>query len=283
MYKQKLCLGTAQQFGISIEEQIRLFKKTGFEAFFTMWDGRLKEYKKIADDLGMIYQSVHAPYLNAAAMWQSSAASERAVEELLVCVEDCADINVPILVVHPYIGFEECYQPNREGIENFRRVIEAAKLRNVNIAFENVEGQAYLDALMNEFYDHENVGFCWDSGHEQCYNKGKDMLRLYGSKLIATHLNDNLGISDNGGKIFWTDDLHLLPFDGINNWEDIAERLIQCGYNGILTFELLKQSKPNRHDNDKYSRMPVEEYIAECYARACRVAALVARGCKYDK
>ena len=126
-------------------------------------------------------------------------------------------------------------------------------------------------------HNYDNVGFCWDSGHEQCYNRGKDMLGLYGSKLIATHLNDNLGISDNEGRIFWTDDLHLLPFDGINDWKDIAIRLNRCGYNGILTFELLNQSKPNRHDNDKYKKMSVEEYISECYARACRVATLMLR------
>ena len=45
--------------------------------------------------------------------------------------------------------------------------------------------------------------------------KGKDMLELYGDRLIATHINDNLGVSNSDGKIFRTDDLHLLPFDGI--------------------------------------------------------------------
>lgn len=127
---------------------------------------------------------------------------------------------------------------------------------------------------MDAFSEEEHVGFCWDSGHELCYNRGKDMLRLYGDRLIATHLNDNLGVSDFEGQIFWTDDLHLLPFDGIHDWKQVADRLNRCGYDGVLTFELIRGNKPNRHDGDKYQQMPVESYIAECYARACRLAYL---------
>jgi len=57
-----------------------------------------------------------------------------------------------------------------------------------------------------------------------------------------------------------------------------------CGYDDILTFELNKVSKPNRHENDKYTKMTIEEYIAECYVRACRVATLKGKGQKkYDE
>lgn len=100
----------------------------------------------------------------------------------------------------------------------------------------------------------------------------KDMTALYGDRLIATHINDNLGVSSFDGHTFWLDDLHLLPFDGIINWTDLAARLNKCGYNGYLTFELNRYSKPGRHDNDKYSLVSDEQYVAEAYARACRLA-----------
>ncbi|MBQ8026498.1 MAG: hypothetical protein IJ261_00110, partial [Clostridia bacterium] len=96
---------------------------------------------------------------------------------------------------------------------------------------------------------------------------------IYGDRLIATHLNDNLGIKDFEGKIYWHDDLHLLPFDGIADWDYIAHRLDKCGFDSIMTFELNLSSKPNRHENDIYRKMTIEEYVAECYKRACRVAA----------
>ena len=96
------------------------------------------------------------------------------------------------------------------------------------------------------------------------------MMALYGDRLNHTHFNDNRGVS--GADIDWLDDLHLLPFDGIINWTDLASRLNKCGYNGYLTFELNRYSKPGRHDNDKYSLMSDEQYVAEAYARACRLA-----------
>jgi sugar phosphate isomerase/epimerase len=272
VYKTKLCLGTSSQYEISIKEQIALFKQVGFDAFFTNWDKETKNYRKLADEIGMIYQSVHAPFVNSAKMWKDDAEAEIAVNELLECVRDCAEANVPIMVAHTYIGFEPSAGPNEAGIENFGRVIQEAEKMNVKIAFENTEGEEYLETLMKAFSKCENVGFCWDTGHELCYNRGKDMLSLYGGRLIATHINDNLGVSDFDGKIFWTDDLHLLPFDGITSWENVVERLNRHNYNDILTFELNKVSKPNRHENDKYTKMTIEEYITQCYVRACKVA-----------
>lgn len=274
MYKTKLCLGTSSGFGIPTEEQIKLFNAIGFDGFFTLWDENLKKYRELADELGMIFQSVHAPFGMAAKIWGNDEETEFAVNELLRCVEDCAKVNIPIMVVHPYIGFDKKENPTKEGVENFRIVVDKAKTQGVKIAFENVEGEGYLEALMKAFESYENVGFCWDTGHELCYNRGKDMLSLYGDKLIATHINDNLGVSKFDGTIFWTDDLHLLPFDGITDWKKAMERLNKCGYDGILTFELNKNSKPKRHENDKYSKMTIEEYITECYIRACKIAYL---------
>lgn len=42
----------------------------------------------------------------------------------------------------------------------------------------NVGGEAYLEESMSELRNYDNVGFCLDTGHEMCYNRGKDMLAL---------------------------------------------------------------------------------------------------------
>ena len=63
--------------------------------------------------------------------------------------------------------------------------------------------------------------------------------------------------------------------DGIGDWRDITAKLNKCGYNGILTFELKILNSKNRYDNEKYQRISIEQYIAEAYARACRVATLI--------
>jgi len=276
MWKQKLCLGLGPVKGMPAIDQIELYHRTGFEGFFSGWGGQ-EQFRKKADELGMIYQSIHAPFGKAADFWKGGDAADEAVSELIACVEDCARVEVPIMVAHTFIGFED-HNPNETGVENYGRVCARAKELGVQVAFENTEGEEYLAAVMElaKVYP-DTVGFCWDAGHEMCYNYGRDMLALYGDLLIATHLNDNLGIRDYGGRITWIDDLHLLPFDGIADWKNITGRMKAHGYDGILTFELGISSKPGRHENDKYMAMDPEVYVAEAYSRACRVAALFAK------
>ena len=278
MWKTKLGLGVLDLEGMTAEEEIRLFARTGFEAFFTGWSAPedIVRWKALADELGMTYQSIHAPFNRCNLMWEICEETQDVIDELKLCVRTCAENDIPILVVHTYIGFVN-HAPNMEGVENFRQVVLEAQRLGVKIAFENTEGEEYLAALMTWLGGYESVGFCWDTGHEQCYNWGKDMLALYGNKLIATHINDNLGIRDYNGKITWIDDLHLLPFDGIIDWADSVRRMNRCDYQDILTFELGIRSKPGRHENDTYAKMTNEEYVAEVYKRACRIAELKQR------
>lgn len=275
MYKKRLCLGVGN-FGVSTEEQIVLFKKAGFDGFFVEWQRGMdvSKLRKLADKEGMYFQSIHAPYTKTKYMWEDSIEADECLQELLECVKACAINNVPIMVLHAFIGFED-HSPNSIGLLNFEKVVNEAENSGVKIAFENTEGEEYLDALMEHFKDRKSVGFCWDTGHELCYNRGRDMMKSYGDRLICTHLNDNLGIKDANGKITWTDDLHLLPFDGVTCWESVTQRLKKYEYKGELTLELCMNSKPDRHENDKYGRMGLEEYLAEVYIRACRIATML--------
>lgn len=276
MYPYKLCLGVSDSLGLETVDQIGKFSDAGFYGFFTEWSERadVKSIKSFADEIGMFYQSLHAPFTMMADLWQEGEGAEKAVNTLCACLRDCAANEIDTMVAHAFIGFED-HNPTPEGIENFSRVIIEAEKFGVKIALENTEGEEYLRALMEVFRGSKNVGFCFDSGHELCYNRGEDMLSLYGDRLFATHFNDNLGISSRDGSITWTDDLHLLPFDGIADWNGIAKRIKISGFEGPLTFELTRKSKPGRHDNDKYMRMTADEYIAEAYARACRFAAIL--------
>ena len=276
MWKTKLCLGIGSQFGEDLEAQLALFCRTGFEGFFVDWtpDRDLARLRARADELGMLFQSVHAPFGKAARMWMEGECAQEAVDELLRCLEDCAANGVPLVVCHCFIGFDD-HTPTSAGIVNYGKVVDRAQQLGLRIAFENTEGEEYLQALMEAFDNRPHVGFCWDTGHELCYNRGKDMTALYGDRLFGTHLNDNLGIKAHDGTITWLDDLHLLPFDGITDWQNVADRLCRCGFDGPLTFELTVLSKPDRHENDVYAQMGLEQYVAEAYKRACRVAALV--------
>ncbi len=281
MYKQKLCLSTNDTFGIPEWEQVSLFKKIGFEGFNVLWsdgaDEMVKKCAEVAENEGMIFQSVHAPWNMCNYFWHEDCKDkfDDGINTLKHCIDLCKKYSVPVMVCHVYVGFDEEYIPTEIGLENYGKVIDYAEKSGVKIAFENTEGTEYLKAVLDRFGERDCVGFCWDSGHEMCYNFSENLLEKYGHLLIATHLNDNLGVKDFGGKITWHDDLHLLPFDGIGDWAAFAERIKKCGFSDILTFELNNKSKPNRHENDKYDNIPLEQYLFEAYARACKVAKLI--------
>lgn len=276
MYRRILCMNTSEAFGASFEEQIKLLHQVGFEAFFTPWkkDYPIAKWVTLAKEFGMIYQSIHAPFGGVAHLWREDREkADFAQKELIDCIHSCAYNGVNLMVSHCYIGFDGIVNITESGLERYGRIIDEAEKCGVNIAFENTEGEEYLSAILDTFGDRKNVGFCLDTGHEMCYSCGKNLLEKWGDRLIATHINDNLGIKDYNGKIFWHDDLHLLPFDGIRDWDELARRFRDCDYKGILTFELNKLSKPDRHENDKYEKMSLKDYFTECYIRACRFAA----------
>jgi sugar phosphate isomerase/epimerase len=254
---------------------VKIIAQAGFDAISPLWKRGidLTDVVATARSCGLALQSLHAPFHGAAALWNEDAAvSSPAVEELLEALEDCRRFEIPVMVMHTWIGFEYTQTPNETGLRNFGIIVEKAKEYGIQIAFENTEGDEFLFALMDHFKGHPSVGYCWDSGHEMCYSHSEDLLAKLGDRLIMTHLNDNLGVSRFDGKTYWTDDLHLLPYDGIADWDVLIERLRKSKKLEILNFELNITSKPNRHENDVYAQMPLEQYFAEAYKRACRIA-----------
>ena len=258
--------------GLSPDDHIALLKRVGWDGFFTGWDvGKTAEYAAAARKYGMIYTSIHAPFTQVRYMWNEGELGEQVTEDLIACVRDCAEHGVPVMVIHPFIGFED-HDPTEAGLRNFGRIVEAADGLGVRLGFENVEGEEYLAAIFEAYAGHPSLGFCFDTGHELCYNRGKDMLALYGHALCHTHFNDNVGVT--GKDIFWTDDLHLLMGDGIADWADIMSRIRKADYNGVLTCELTFGNKPDKHTHDGYAAMGHEAFYALALERMREIAKL---------
>ncbi len=242
------------------DEHVKLLREIGWDGFFTGWNAeKTPLWRAAADSYGMLYTSIHAPFTGVAAMWRDDEMAQKETDTYLACLEDCAKHQIPVMVLHPFIGFED-HTPTKAGIENFAKVVDRADALGVTLGFENVEGEEYLSALYDAFGNRPSFGFCFDAGHELCYNRGKDMLSLYGGKLCHTHLNDNVGVT--GEDIFWTDDLHLVMGDGIADWEGVMRRIRATGYDGPLTCELTLANKPDKHTHDGYAAMPIKDFYA---------------------
>ncbi|MBQ7595589.1 MAG: sugar phosphate isomerase/epimerase, partial [Clostridia bacterium] len=219
---------------------------------------------------GLIFHSIHAPFYGMDDIWhdESGELSKIIEADLFDSIDECVAAGVKLVIMHAIIGMDRC-TPTDLGIKRLEKIIDHAVKKNITIGFENTEGEVYLKRIFDTFGDIPNIGFCFDSGHELCYNYSRNLLKEYGRYLVSTHLNDNLGMTDVYNMTF-LDDSHLLPFDGIRNWKQTAEDLRKCSYEGILTFELNPKSKPGRHANDIYNNLTYEQYICKAYERACR-------------
>ena len=280
MYKQRIGISIDNDYAIPTVEVVKMLKRIGFDAISPVWEERadLGAIAEAAHEVGLYIQSIHAPMGGAAVLWSKSERANKAKEELLRTIDDCEKYHIPIAVCHAWIGFGYTFDENSLYFGNYDEIVNYASSKGVKIAFENTEGEEYLFALMEHFKDNGTVGYCWDSGHEMCYNRSMDLLARLGDRLYMTHINDNLGISSFEGVISWIDDLHLLPYDGIADWDANVERLKKSREPYALNFELNLESKPNRHENDIYRQMSLEHYFTEAYKRAARIAFKYSQG-----
>lgn len=258
---------------ISRLEEIALYKRCGWDGVFTDWSEEFFEVAKKIKEENLVYQSVHAPFIGCDQLWKEGEAGDKMTDRLIACLRDCDKVGVHLVIMHAWIGFEYDTKPSEIGIDRFGKILKEAEKLGTVVAVENTEGEEFLDCLQTEFQSHKNLGFCIDTGHEMCYNYSRDLITKYGKKLVATHLNDNKGIT--GEKIFWLDDAHLLPFDGIANWQGIADRLNKVGFDKELTFELTRWNKPERNTHDIYAHLDLESFVKLANEKAQKVRALV--------
>lgn len=89
---------------------------------------------------------------------------------------------------------------------------------------------------MNERYQAEVLGFCFDTGHANLVGLDfEDFLTTLGSRLKVLHIHDNDGVAD----------LHQIPFNFTRarenvtstDWEGFIRGLRKIGFDQVLSFE----------------------------------------------
>ena len=262
MSKFELCIGILGRTGMEDTKQLELIKQVGFDGYFPCWTEEydLKALRAAGDSLGLRMQSVHEH-----TQWVK--------DRTVACIRAAAECGAPIVVIHPFITFTR-NEATAAGIDNYGTIVDAAREAGVKLAIENVEGEAYLDALMDAFKGEKHVGFCWDTGHEMCYNRHRDLLKDYGDRLLCTHINDNLGIKAKDGSLTFHDDLHLLPGDGNICWVRAIGRLKNLPKQNILNFWLKKLCKSTDPGDRLYAQLTTEDYFHLAAQRARQIADL---------
>jgi sugar phosphate isomerase/epimerase len=133
-----------------------------------------------------------------------------------------------------------------------------ARQHGVRIALENMHYPSYLNhdvirELLAEFGS-DVVGVCFDTGHGNCLPNGLDFAREFNDRIIAVHLNDNLGAVNNNAtdEDASASDRHMLLYSGTVNWADVADVLYNSLYftveDGPINMEIGHRRHPEIPD-----------------------------------
>ena len=214
---------------LAMAEYIDHIKNLGFDTVFAAQRPIpvMVEAAELLAKVGMCFETVHAPFKGANNIWLEGEAGDAWLKILLDSVDACDAVGAPISVVHLSSGQNPpCI--NELGLARFTKLVDYAASKNVSIAFENTRKIGLLGWALDVFEEAENVGFCFDTGHEACYTPGKELLPVFGDRLICTHIHDNNKLQDQ----------HYLPFDGQIDFERVMSQMKKCGYEGSLMLEV---------------------------------------------
>ena len=183
---------------------------------------------------------------------------EPVIERLCRCVRYTANLNSPVLVIHPgnyyndqawsqKVGLTDFFEEQTERY-GFDRVLKTAAANlheagayaeklGVKIAVENLDrtepfGDHTALPRLVSMADSPAVGFCLDAGHAHCCGKTSvvEWIDIMGDKLFTTHFHDNRGARN------WTDE-HRAPGFGTIPWLDVIAKLREIGYENTVNFE----------------------------------------------
>lgn len=244
-------------------ESLSKIKAAGFDGFFTS-RGDIAEccaMREKADSLGLEYQFIHAPYKGINTFWTPGLDYLPLYTQCIESVDAAAAAGVPTVVMHVSSGWTPP-QLCDIGFARFDSFVEYAIKRGVKIAFENLRTLGTLAAIMDRYARVENVGFCFDNGHEHCRAPRVKFIDLYAERILCTHIHDNPGRDPIDPTV--NNDLHLLPFDGTYDFQDMMDRMNKYGYEGALTLELGRQ--------EPYADMADEDWLLMCYERLKKIS-----------
>jgi len=244
---------------VSSRESARIMKKVGFEGIDLAlchdmndpakvlaphWEDRVFEDAEAARAEGLEIAQCHLPYEcpqdtvhEYAEVW---------TEALIHSLKIAHDAGAKIAVIHPATCIGDPEATHRENVAFFRTFVPYLEKYDMQLAVENVfirrnakNMESYvgsapeLMAIINEV-NCDRIGICLDTGHANIYrHKPGEMVRAFGKKLFALHVNGNCS----------TIDEHLIP--GIilpwcekMNYDDFYAALKEIEFPGFFNMEI---------------------------------------------
>ena len=234
-------------------------KQAGFDGVTLWWhddfgDNDFRSNPELARNAGLFVENIHMPFEDVNNLWLDNIDGNTLLDYLLWLIDDCREYNIPTMVVHLSKG-NNPPPLNELGLNRIKRITDKAEKYNINVTYENLRRLDYLEYVLGNV-NSLRAGFCYDSGHHNCWASDKDLLLQYGSRLMSLHLHDNDGI----------DDQHRLPFDGTIDWSVTMNKIAKTGYTGAIAMEAI---------NMGYEELPPNVFLHLLFERAKRLKALM--------
>lgn len=204
------------------------------------WESEINDYLNLAQKLGMRFVQAHATILD---FCNPSDSYETQLELFKRSIMGARILGAPWIVAHPstgVLGGTQTPDTHTRNVLFFQEMADYAASLGIGVAIENMWGKTregvkryaiHAEELLRLIEDvgRENIGACWDVEHGSVekLEQGK-AIRLLGSHIKATHISDETG----------KDNIHILPYTGFVDWEDVLSALAGIGYDGVFAFEI---------------------------------------------
>lgn len=183
---------------------------------------------EIANKYGLELENVHLSGKGTNDIWVEGINGDAVTDRYCDEIRRCSELGVKTGIAHVTWGVPTPPPVSELGLSRYLRIAECAEKHDFNLALENSVSADHLRFLLDRI-DSTHVGYCFDSGHNNCFTPQEKLLREYGHRLFAMHLQDNDG---------WRD-LHMIPMDGCAPWAEIIEDLRKTAlYDSSITFEV---------------------------------------------
>lgn len=216
---------------VDVIDTIDAIQNAGFQNVFIQWYNRewrpsQEEQLKYIREKGLNVIFAHLGYQNINDLWSDSEENGKSlIDGYNSDIKICKENDIPMVVMH-LTGKGDVRKYNQVGLKRLQKIVDYAKSLDIKVAFENTRFKGYIDYVI-ENIKNDNVGICFDAGHYHVHFDDDFDFAKFKDRIFAVHLHDN----DK------SDDLHLIPFDGTNDWKKIIKELKRCNYNGPITME----------------------------------------------
>lgn len=246
------------------EKALEMIKKSGFDgidySFNAFGNGtavdlnnhiaKAKAVKKLLDALELSCSQAHAPFsIKYGAKFNLN---DKDFSDIVRSLEFATEIGVKQIVVHS-IKMPENTDFLNYNFEFYKSLEPYAKNLGIQIAVENLVNSVFWrpNSLSNFIRLLDSPVFC------ACVDVGHAELMGVPPEEFISGMDKNLvkciHIHDTDGKV----DRHWIPYQGIQNWENITAALADYGYTGEMNMEVIHS----------FDNLPEELYFPLlCYA-----------------